>query len=583
MKNYKLTFSIIFTFILLQLSAQEKNGLDTWSVGAGLSNTLIHGDLTSINNLDKHFFNGGFYVYIDKMFSSKIGIEVKGQSLSYTGYSQELSSGYPIENTNYNNGNLYFEGDSFGGELNLIINLNGFGKNPYAKKDRKFNFATYLGVGYHSYHSELFAYSDLNGVEFSYTDTNTLNKKSIYFTGGIGARYFLNNRIDLELRQNFNFNQKDDLDAAITKKQVIEAFFTTQLGIVVKLYKKEHKNIVWDDKALKIKEKKDTDSDGDGVMDRFDVEENTPLGAKVYFNGRAVDSDKDGIIDFYDKCRLTAGIKDNNGCPIDKKKDTDEDGVPDYLDKEKNSPKGAKVDFVGVAIDTDKDGIIDFFDKCPNLKGLEDLEGCPVDTDKDGIYDINDLCPNIPGNPENKGCPNPMSEKDNTELLRLAKNIYFESGKFYLRESSKRELEQVAEIMKKNPGLKFVIEGHTDSGGKKDYNVKLSQERANAVRKYLIFLDVEPSNLKAIGYGFSRPKYTNTSYDGRQLNRRVEIKVDDSSLNNLINSNTHLIEKEDTLFSIAEKYHVSIEQLKEWNNLKNNTIIIGDRLIIKKD
>jgi outer membrane protein OmpA-like peptidoglycan-associated protein len=574
---YTISFLILYNF---SLTAQEKKGIDTWNVGIGAANTLMHGDLTSVNNLDKSLINMGFYLYVDKMFTPAFGFELKGQSLQFNGYSQELSAGYPIAYTNYNSGDLYFEGDSFGGELNLLINLNGLANNPYATKERKFNFTTYFGIGYHSYNSELYSYTDLDGVGFSYTPQSNTNKNSMYYTAGIGVRYYLNKRLDIELRQTFNFNSEDDLDAAVTQKQVIESFYTTQLGLVIKLFKKDHQNIIWDDKANFSS--KDIDTDDDGVVNRFDKEENTPKGAKVYADGSAVDSDKDGIIDFYDKCPLKFGTKEREGCPIDKEIDTDGDLVPDYIDKEIDTPKGAKVYADGVAIDTDKDGVIDLFDKCLLLKGEKELDGCPKDTDGDGIYDEFDLCPNIKGDKVNNGCPNALSEKENVELVKLAKNIFFDNGKSFLRESSKRELEKVSKIMIVNPNLNFIIEGHTDSGGKSDYNMKLSQERANAVKMYLIRLKVKPNKLKAIGYGFTRPKYNNSSSSGRQLNRRVEINVDDNSVRELINTKTHLVRKEDTLFSIAKKYNITVEELKQWNGLISNTIIIGDRLIINK-
>ena len=576
---------ILFIILTFNTFAQKdnKNGLDTWNVGVGAVNTLVRGDLTSINNLDSNFMNVGFYLYLDKMITPAFGFELKGQSLQLSGFSQELSASYPIEFTNYNSGDLYFEGDTFGGEFNLIINLNGLASNPYSSKQRKFNFTTYFGLGFHSYNTELFSYTDLNGVGFSYTPIDDTDKKSMYYTAGLGVKYYLNKRMDLELRQNFNFNQKDDLDAAVSQKEVIESFYTTQLGLVIKLFKKDHQNIVWDDKKNSIK---DVDTDGDGVVDRFDKEENTPIGAKVYADGTAVDSDKDGIIDLYDKCPLKFGDKNKDGCPIDKEKDTDGDLVPDYIDKEKDTPKGAKVYADGVAIDTDKDGVIDFYDKCIFIKGTKELEGCPKDSDNDGVYDTNDLCPSIPGSPKNNGCPivesTPLTKEEHKELIRLASNIYFSSGKSFLWESSKRELEKAAKIMKDNSDLNFVIEGHTDSGGQADYNIKLSQERANAVKRYLVFLKIKPNRLKAIGYGFSRPKYTNSSSDGRRLNRRVEIKVDDGSVRKMIESKTHLVKKEDTLFSIAKKYHVTVEELKLWNNLTSNNIIKGTRLIIKK-
>lgn len=575
------TILLLLLFIFSNTFSQENSGLNSWSVGVGLTNTLVHGDLTSVNNLNKDFLNSGFYLSINKMITPVVGIELKGQTLSLKGFSQELSSGYPIAFTNYNNGELYFEGDSFGAELNIVINLSGFSSNPYNTENRKFNFSTYFGLGYHTYNTELYSFSELDGVGFSYTPIENLNKGSLYFNTGIGIRYNLTKRLDLELKQNFSFNRQDDLDSAITNKQAIESFFTTQLGLVIKLQKKDNTHITWQN-TLQPEKIEDIDSDLDGVVDRFDKEENTPKGALVYADGSAVDSDKDGIIDFYDKCPLKKGIKDNKGCPIDKTIDTDGDSVFDYLDKEKETPKGAKVDKDGVALDTDGDNTIDLYDKCVLLKGKKDSEGCPKDTDKDGVFDINDLCPTIAGNKENKGCPNPMSETDNLELLRLAKNIYFESGKFYLRESSKRQLEKVFEIIENNPGLKFIIGGHTDSGGKHDYNLKLSQNRVNTVKSYLVRLGVKPNRLKSVGYGFTKPQHTNESSKGRQLNRRVEIFVDDNSITEMIKTKTYIVKKKDTLFSIAKKNNITVEQLKLWNVLTSNNILVGSRLIIQK-
>ncbi len=577
----KAIFYFILIFIFLDVNAQNDN-LETLNIGVGFVNTLTHGDLTSVNNIDKNFFNSGFYIYVDKMFTPALGIELKFQRLKLNGFSQELSSSYPIDFTNYNSGDLYFEGNSLGGEVNLIINLNGLSQNPYAKKIRKLNFNSYFGFGYHSYNSELYSYSELDGVGFSYTPESGINKNAMYYTFGLGARYFISKRIDLELRQSFNFNTKDDLDAAITEKQIVESFFTTQLGVIIKLDSKGHDNIIWLQKKVYNTE---VDTDLDGVVDRFDVDNNTPKGARVYANGVAVDSDKDGIIDFYDKCPLIFGVKEDKGCPLNKNRDLDGDSVPDYKDLEKDTPKGAKVSKNGIAIDSDKDGIIDFYDKCKFIKGSKENEGCPGDSDHDGVYDTNDKCPKVPGTIENNGCPeliNALSKTDHEELLRLAKSIFFSSGESELRESSKRELEKVYEIMVNNSYLDFVIEGHTDSGGNQKYNLKLSQDRANAVRMYLIFLGVHPNRLKAIGYGFSKPKYTNTSEDGRQLNRRVEIKVDEDLMRSFKNLKTHLVNKSDTIETIAKLYNVTVEQLMKWNNLNSHQVYIGNRLLVRK-
>lgn len=542
MKRFLFISVLIVTFSLTT-NAQESS-LDTWSIGIGATNTIMHGDLYSIHN-DADFFNVGFYVSLNKMISPAFGFELKGQVLNLSGTAQDFSSAYPILYTDRLLGETYFEGETFGGELNLVLNLNGLAKNPYAKKERKLNVLTYLGIGYHSYTSKLYD-KETNEVLIDYANVigRDGNAKSMYFNTGLGLRYKLSNRLDIELRQNINFNNEDNLDAAISDKQNYETFFTTNLGIAFKLNKNGDKNIIW--------------------QDNNDESEPTIIEAKEE-------------------------VKET---PVLTLEDDDKDGVINQFDKEKNTPEGAIVYGNGIAIDTDKDGVIDLYDKCP-LKPSNTKDGCPevLDTDQDGVPDNIDLCINVKGTKANRGCPeekNAITEVEKTTIISLAKNIYFASGKAILSDLSKKELEKIANIMYDNSNASFIIEGHTDSGGDKDYNIRLSQDRANAVMNYLIKLGVRPSNLKSIGYGFSKPLYNNRSSDGRQLNRRVEIRYIEGGFENykepiiVLRANEHIIKKKETLSSIAKKYKITIKQLIQWNNLKNNRIIIGDKLIIRK-
>ncbi|PKP23242.1 MAG: hypothetical protein CVU05_00345 [Bacteroidetes bacterium HGW-Bacteroidetes-21] len=104
------------------------------------------------------------------------------------------------------------------------------------------------------------------------------------------------------------------------------------------------------------------------------------------------------------------------------------------------------------------------------------------------------------------------------------KNIFFDSGKATLREESKTELDKLVDIMKKS---EIVIElgGHTDSIGTDESNIKLSQERVNSVMQYLIDNQIKPERIKAVGYGESQPLASNSTDEGRQKNRRVEVKI----------------------------------------------------------
>ena len=204
----------------------------------------------------------------------------------------------------------------------------------------------------------------------------------------------------------------------------------------------------------------------------------------------AKDTDKDGIVDKLDECPEVAGLKEFNGCP-----DTDGDGVPD------------------------KD------DKCPDVAGPAENGGCPwPDTDGDGVLDKDDLCPNEAGPADNKGCPQ-VDDKVQKQLNDYAKTILFDTGKASIKFESAEVLGQILTVLKKYPNSRFSIEGHTDSVGKRAKNIELSQNRADAVKIYLIQGGVDQSRLESKGYGPDRPIASNKNKKGRELNRRVEINL----------------------------------------------------------
>ncbi len=111
------------------------------------------------------------------------------------------------------------------------------------------------------------------------------------------------------------------------------------------------------------------------------------------------------------------------------------------------------------------------------------------------------------------------------------RNIFFEFGSAELRPESYPELDKAVEFLKKYPYIKVELAGHTDSVGSESYNLRLSQRRAEAVRRYLISKGISPDRLIAKGYGESQPIAPNTNPDGtdnpegRALNRRVEFRI----------------------------------------------------------
>jgi len=109
---------------------------------------------------------------------------------------------------------------------------------------------------------------------------------------------------------------------------------------------------------------------------------------------------------------------------------------------------------------------------------------------------------------------------------KMTLQMFFDFDKSTLTEATLKELQKAVAFVKKYPGSKIEVEGHTDSVGTDAYNQKLSERRAAAVRDYLIKeADIESSKITAVGYGESRPVADNKTAEGRTQNRRVEILI----------------------------------------------------------
>ena len=256
------------------------------------------------------------------------------------------------------------------------------------------------------------------------------------------------------------------------------------------------------------------DTDKDGIPDNKDA--CPEVAGLKEFNG-CPDTDGDGIPDKDDACPQVKGLKEFNGCP-----DTDGDGI---ADKDDACPEVAGPKEFNGCPDTDGDGIADKDDKCPDVAGPAENGGCPwPDTDGDGVLDKDDLCPEVAGPASNKGCPEP-NDDDQKRLNQYAKTILFDTGKATIKFQSAEVLNQIINVLKKFPKSRFRIEGYTDSTGNKQRNITLSQNRADAVKIYLIQGGIASERLESKGYGPEKPIASNKNKKGRALNRRVEINL----------------------------------------------------------
>lgn len=398
------------------------------------------------------------------------------------------------------------------------------------------------------------------GIGLQNTDLKLGNTKGddsgFVYQIGAGIHYIVNPRTSVGLDYRYVVAQDPDFGLA-NRSNLSGEYSASNIGLGIRYLFAE---------AVEL------DSDGDGVPDRLDRCPNTPRGVVVDRFGCPVDSDGDGIPDFLDQCPNTPpGVQvDAQGCPID----TDGDGVPDYLDKCPGTPKGVAVDATGCPLDSDGDGVPDYLDRCPatapgvavgadgcpiavidsdgdgipdNLDRCPDTPpgvpvdrfGCPLDSDGDGIPDYLDECPNTPPGLAvlPNGCalvadcrrPRPGEEVDArgcaVDASFILRGVKFEFDSATLTAEARRILDRVSETLKAYPNVNVELEGHTDSIGSASYNLGLSERRSIAVKDYLVSRGIPGSRMIPVGYGLSQPIADNSTEEGREENRRVELTV----------------------------------------------------------
>ena len=318
----------------------------------------------------------------------------------------------------------------------------------------------------------------------------------------------------------------------------------------------------------------DPDADNDGLCDPWVTEKKMGF----YFEKAAEDQNmaQEWFIDKsckgIDKCPTEFGPMNNEGCPLGNP-DTDQDGFCDPWVTEKNmleqydgicqgvdkcpteageafaqgcpkespDPDGDSLCSPWVTKEKALDQFAEMchgYDRCELEAGPEWNKGCPIDDDpdpdKDGVCSEwvstkklqkefesvctgIDRCPDEPGD-DGHGCPKKAVEK--------LDGVTFKSGKATLESNAKKILQNVAKKLVNEDSykdLKIVIQGHTDNVGKEKTNQKLSENRAKEVMKVLTKAGVKKDRIKAIGMGSSCPVDDNSTAEGREMNRRIEM------------------------------------------------------------
>ncbi|NGM74076.1 OmpA family protein [Sphingobacterium sp. SGL-16] len=151
------------------------------------------------------------------------------------------------------------------------------------------------------------------------------------------------------------------------------------------------------------------------------------------------------------------------------------------------------------------------------------------DDDNDGVANIYDKCPNTPAGTkvDGAGCPLPelkLTDGEKQVVIEAVRNLEFDFNKATIRSSSFSYLDKVAELMK-DKGYNLKLDGYTDNIGSDAVNQKLSKDRADAVKAYLVSKGVESRKIETAGHGSKFPISSNSTEEGRQQNRRVEFSL----------------------------------------------------------
>lgn len=377
--------------------------------------------------------------------------------------------------TNYNSATTFYEGN-----LQAMLNLVNFKRQSTGK-----NFAQLyvgLGIGFTA-----------GNIKYKPDTSNGIKStSSIIIPMSAGIRFYLSPLVDIGAEYTTRSTFIVNLDGATNSNlqggrfydfyNMPNIFITFNLGSNMKA-----RNLEWTEATEKlydelIKAKQEAQKQILELKKENELlllQMKRELNAQMLENQRKADS----------TLRATQAAMKN---------DSDSDGVSNVFDKEPNSPAGAIVDGGGKMLDVDKDGVPDYIDKCPTVPGKVSNFGCPLQPTKAQLATISDGI----------------------------KNLQFETGKAIIKSTSFPALDALAQMLIENSSFSFLIEGHTDNVGKPADNMFLSQQRADAVKSYLVIKGVEANRITAKGFGDTRPVYSNDTEAGRAKNRRVDMTIE---------------------------------------------------------
>lgn len=454
------------------ISKVDKKNYNSWAITLGLGNIYASGDLSSFGAEQKSF-DLAFNLGVTKMFNSSIGVE----AFAMMGTANMYPNTYHANSATLLNGST--NTPFFSTSAHLVLDLSNI---ILSGRDyqRKWNVNVYPGIGL-TFHKAYFTAGDLNpGGDEDWANNGS---KSDQYTRvysvplGLGLKYRLSKTFDIELRETATYYNDSNFDGRDKHSGggANDYGFYTSLSLVWKIGKHD-RSLEWTDPLddayadmSKLQEEVDeisNDTDGDGVADIHDLDNETPAGVMVAGNGVALDSDQDGIAD--------------------------------YKDIDPFTPLGATVDAYGKELDSDGDGIGDSRDKEPNSKPGAIVNWQGITISGGGASMLSELIP----------------------------SVFFRFDSDKLEKNSEDKLIIIAKIMKKNPDIKIDVIGYADQNGNPDYNKKLGERRSKTVVDFLVNnYGIEEGRMTVKTAGADEPLSDSKSY--YKNNRRVDFKIID--------------------------------------------------------
>jgi OOP family OmpA-OmpF porin len=468
-----------FVFLLIPSIAFNQKSINSWSIDACFGGTNPVKPYTPgyWSNTVSFFHTSGGVRY---MFNNKFGIKLDG------GYDRVTNDVVGV-----NGNSLPFKSHYYRTSIQGVLDIG-----------RIFTFENFSEKT-----SLLFHFG--GGASLLTSKVASENDRMVNFLFGFTPQYKISKRLAINVDASFIWHiyQKYtfDMHSTVAKRGFDGFIANATVGVNYYLGKNpEHYDWSYspcypdmrylEDENNKLKLEKEElakklgDDDNDGVINYLDEEDNTEIGALVDIKGRNlknIDTDGDGIFDFYDECPNEKGDQVNNGCP--------EKAINNVANNQNNN-------------------------------NANNNSNNPNNNNNSSNQNNNNA--NNNSNNPNSSVPEYTNYVNAIAGMTSVTDLHFSQWQSTFLPQENALVSEIVSMLKNNPSKKIVIVGHADNGGEFSKKMDISKKRAESVKKFLVNSGISPDKIEIQYVGDLEPKFLNTTTSGKFLNRRAEIFIE---------------------------------------------------------